>query len=82
MNNINDILKAFLDKFPDTHPTHVYNFEDGYLIVAPKFLDDVDLGDPQYYVSKDLKTMHPFFMKDIRKMFKAFEAGPIWKKED
>jgi len=81
MENINDILKVFLDKYPDTHPTHMYRLDDGYLIVAPKFLDEVDYANPQYYVSKDLKTIRTFYMSDIDKMFDAFSKPPIWTRE-
>lgn len=77
---VNDILKAFKLAYPKLDPTEIFDFENGYLVTAPLFKDEIDYSDPYYYVSYDLSEIKKVPLNKKREMFRAFATGPIWTK--
>lgn len=75
---IQQVLTAFKNKYPSLNPIKLYKIPNGYLIIAPRFKDKTDYGDPNFFVSDDLSSVGFFNMSKIQQMFDAFDRGPIW----
>lgn len=44
--NVNEVIKSFMTKEPDRDVKEVYEFSDGYFIIAPHKGVDIDYEDP------------------------------------
>lgn len=76
--DINSILKTFVKYRSDIKPKAIYKIENGFLIFAPAFDDEIDYSNPYYFLDIKNKTVQPFNMKYHKQMFDAIEHEPIW----
>ena len=59
--------------YKNVYPSMVVDLGDKYVVEAPKFKEEVDFGDPYYYVSKDGEK-HGHY-SPMRELDKFIEAG-------
>ena len=81
-DTVKKVLAVFKSKFPKLTPQYVYKVPTGYLVIAPAFTDEVDYGDPNYFVNEDCTEVSYFNMMKIQWILNAFDKGPLWKRGD
>ena len=77
---MNDTLKLIFAKFrmkyPDRKITHIYKYNDDFIVVAPISKDDI--ADPIFIVNSDASSILFYNMRYIDELFDILSSVPLW----